>query len=393
MKSFLPKLTIIFVMFPVLIQAQPTVAGYTNYMLAGFNVLLEDEAVNTDPNLTLEAMDLLEEKLEEINNFCIAQEIKDSLRAVVFFMDWNTTEGAAVYHAGAQWLIENGYPTEKARCVEISNVTNFVNWTNQNQPYMVLHELAHAYHHRVLNFNHSGITAAYHHAVTNILYTNVEYHYGNQEYTVLDVAYALNNEFEFFAEATEAYFGLNDYYPFDREDLMEYDPTTFAVLEQVWNPFDINDAEIFVNGSNLTVGLNGASYQWVTCSDEFEPIIGATGQTYAPIISGDYSVLVSMGQCSGYATCVYFEVVSIDVEHSEQLSQPVIYPNPAKSSFRINGEGRWCVTVFNSLGQSIYQGVHTPSETISLPHWLTTGVYMIQLEQNNERQLQRLVVE
>ena len=47
-------------------------------------------------------------------------------------------------------------------------------------------------------------------------------------------AYALNNEREYFAELTEAFFGRNDYYPFVATDLAEYDPQGYAVLRQVW---------------------------------------------------------------------------------------------------------------------------------------------------------------
>jgi hypothetical protein len=36
--------------------------------------------------------------------------------------------------------------------------------------------------------------------------------------------YALNTSDEFFAEMTEAYWGQNDYYPFNREELKNCDP-------------------------------------------------------------------------------------------------------------------------------------------------------------------------
>jgi dipeptidyl-peptidase-4 len=47
-------------------------------------------------------------------------------------------------------------------------------------------------------------------------------------------AYALNNDQEYFAEATEAFFGTNDFYPFTRDELKEHDPEVFQVLEEVW---------------------------------------------------------------------------------------------------------------------------------------------------------------
>ena len=47
--------------------------------------------------------------------------------------------------------------------------------------------------------------------------------------------YALNNEKEYFAEMTEAYFGTNDFYPFVRAELEEHDPKMFRLLQALWD--------------------------------------------------------------------------------------------------------------------------------------------------------------
>lgn len=203
-------------------------------MLAGFNVLVQDSAFTEDSTLTKKGIELLESKLQEVMELPLSQVVQDSLKAVPIFVDWNTTTGAAVYHPGRQWLIDNGYVPQKAKCVEISNIRNFINWTKQNQPMMVLHELAHARHHRVFNFNSSVVTEAFANVQANGLYTNVSYHRGNGNYETVDKAYALNNEIEYLAEMTEAYFGTNDFYPFTRNELKEYDPIGYQAVEAIW---------------------------------------------------------------------------------------------------------------------------------------------------------------
>jgi hypothetical protein len=47
-------------------------------------------------------------------------------------------------------------------------------------------------------------------------------------------AYALNNDQEYFAELTEAYFGTNDFYPFVRPEVEQFDPVGFAMLKSAW---------------------------------------------------------------------------------------------------------------------------------------------------------------
>jgi dipeptidyl-peptidase-4 len=48
--------------------------------------------------------------------------------------------------------------------------------------------------------------------------------------------YGLNNHKEYFAEGTEAYLYRNDFYPFVRAELKEYDPQLHQLLEKVWGP-------------------------------------------------------------------------------------------------------------------------------------------------------------
>ena len=90
-------------------------------------------------------------------------------------MDWNTTNGAACYHPNLQWLINNGYIKDKWKSVEISNIVNFINWTELNQPFMVVHEMAHAYHDRVLGYNYLSIIQSYNNAMQASLYNWVLY--------------------------------------------------------------------------------------------------------------------------------------------------------------------------------------------------------------------------
>ncbi|MEL7124564.1 MAG: T9SS type A sorting domain-containing protein, partial [Bacteroidota bacterium] len=233
----------------------------------------------------------------------LTTEILDSLQAVKIFMDWNTTNGAAVYHPSVQWLTNNGYIPEKAKSVEISNVVNFVNWSNQNQPSMVIHEMAHAYHDRVLGFDYNPIIKAFENAITFELYNSVSYHAGNDVY-FNQQAYATTNELEYFAELTEAYLGENDFFPFFRDQIEDHDEEGYKVVRDVWQFGTTSTSEealsapirVFPNpvSDQLNIQLNSQN------SDIFLQVIATDGKLLKTMevdaqdnISIDVSDLVS----------------------------------------------------------------------------------------------------
>lgn len=134
----------------------------------------------------------------------------------------------ASYHPSRQWLVDNDRNPDKAQSVEISNAHNFLAWT-KHQPYMVLHELSHAYHHQVLGWDNPRVIQAYRKAKASGSYDKILNWRGVEK-----VHYAMNNQKEYFAEASEAYFGTNDMYPFVNAELKRHDPLMHKLLGDLW---------------------------------------------------------------------------------------------------------------------------------------------------------------
>ena len=95
---------------------------------------------------------------------------------------------------------------------------------------MLLHELIHAYHDRVLDFDHPAIVEAFKRVVKEKKYESVRHIRGG-----MTRHYALTNHKEFFAELSETYLFANDYFPFVRPELKEYDPETHTLLRRIWS--------------------------------------------------------------------------------------------------------------------------------------------------------------
>lgn len=174
------------------------------------------------------ALDLLATKLAEIRRTLPAPAVARLQKVPIWLGVDDGHAPCAEYHPSRDWLVENGYNPDKARCVEIGNATRFLDWSD-TQPAMILHELAHAYHDQVLGFDDPSIRAAYDAAKTSGRYDRVRHADGREERH-----YALTDPTEFFAELTESYFARNDFAPFTRAELKAHDPDSFAVLERAW---------------------------------------------------------------------------------------------------------------------------------------------------------------
>lgn len=209
---------------------QPT--SRTVREIEGWRVRVDDRLVGDAPDAELgtRALRFLEAKLVEIKAVVPPERVKD-LQGVTIVLDLNCGKlGAMQYHPSAGWLNANGYAEDLARCVHLPRAADVATRRNINeQPWVILHELAHAYHDQKLSFDEPRIVAAYDrfkqsgHGDAALLYNGKRVkHYG------------LTNPMEFFAEMTESFFGVNDFFPFNRAELQESEPELFELLTEIW---------------------------------------------------------------------------------------------------------------------------------------------------------------
>lgn len=214
----------------------PAEDKYIDLSFSGFIVKINERY--TDEHDAKIAIDFIEEDLKKIVKL-LPEHALEVMRPRPIWLEKNIrTDGAAWYHISRDWLISQDMNPEKEKSVEINNYVNYVDWSKLNQPLMLLHELAHLYHDLGITFDHPEVLAAYNNAITNNLYLDIERHDGYGRYSTVARAYALNNHHEYFAELSEAYFGENDFFPFTREELMDYDPMGYEVIDKIWRNLD-----------------------------------------------------------------------------------------------------------------------------------------------------------
>ena len=185
--------------------------------------LLAEQKELCDKTLTL-----LDHQLYQINRI-VPNKPRAELQRIPIWIELNDKRfPCCCYHPDIGWLKEHGVNPDKVKGVEIANPKNFLTWTRE-QPWMILHELAHGYHDIVLGSDNAELEAAYERMKKSGTYEKV-LHWNGQ--TVKH--YALTNSTEYFAESSEAYFGTNDFYPFTRPELQQHDPEMFRLLQKIW---------------------------------------------------------------------------------------------------------------------------------------------------------------
>ena len=137
---------------------------------------------------------------------------------------------AAQYHPSKGWLKSHNYNPDLEGCVELPNITTYLKRATNEPVLVLLHELAHAYHDKAHGFGYAPLNKAYQRfmadeSTQNVLRTTRGHfsHYGR------------SNSKEFFAEMTEAYYWNNDYFPFCRSELVDYDPELAKVIHTMWS--------------------------------------------------------------------------------------------------------------------------------------------------------------
>ncbi len=193
-------------------------------------LLLDQQAMATN-----RALELLQVQLEEIDRTLPPAAVADLKKVPLWLSpEYPQIAPQAEYHPGRQWLREQGRDERMVRGVEFTNVRIFEEETRR-MPNFALHELAHAYHHRVLSdgFENRAILQAYAAAVAGGKYDRVERQDAQGNLTH-DRHYGLTNPPEYFAECSEAFFARNDFFPYDRQQLQQVDPAVCELLAEAW---------------------------------------------------------------------------------------------------------------------------------------------------------------
>ncbi len=199
---------------------------------------IEGWTVHIDPQLLegennddgARALKMLANHLQRIAILVPEEQLAKMRKLEIWIEYHHSTLGAMQYHPSLGWLKSRGHDPRLAKKVHIPRAKELLSRQQMlKHPAVVLHELAHAYHDQYLGFNDPRFVEAYKKAKAAGIYEKVLLYNGRKVRH-----YGLTDQKEYFAEGTEAYFYRNDFYPFVRAELKEFDPTLHDLLSEVW---------------------------------------------------------------------------------------------------------------------------------------------------------------
>jgi|GEM_PF-5343184 len=134
------------------------------------------------------------------------------------------------------------------------------------------------------------------------------------------------------------------------------------------------DNTVTLTGSTLTVVQPGATYTWIDCNNNNQPISGVNGQSFSPSVNGNYAVIVNLNTCSVTSNC--FNLAAVGLAHIDQ-NKLHVYPNPAATELNVELEKISAISIFDISGKSIGKYNGSAAYTIDITA-LTPGMYILE---------------
>lgn len=198
--------------------------------IEGWTVHVDPELLEGEHEATGDlALRVLDQRLHEIVLKLPAGPVA-KLREVPIYLDRAHPLGNAHYHPDGGWLQRHGYDPAMEKAVHFTGAASLIREAaSPHATSVVLHELAHAYHDRVLGFDHPDILAGYKLFCDARKFDHTPTVQGDRR-----PHYGLTDHKEFFAEMTEAFFTGNNYFPFNHVQLHQEHRPTYDLIARIW---------------------------------------------------------------------------------------------------------------------------------------------------------------
>lgn len=131
-------------------------------------------------------------------------------------------------------------------------------------------------------------------------------------------------------------------------------------------------AIITQNGGTLTANASSGTYQWIECNSG-DPVSGATGQSFTPVVNGSYAVALTENGCTDYSECIVIDDVGLEELNGNGIG---IYPNPSSGVFTVAVTAPVAAVVTDASGKVLLKQELTEGENSIVLH-AANGIYFL----------------
>jgi hypothetical protein len=146
---------------------------------------------------------------------------------------------------------------------------------------------------------------------------------------------------------------------------------------------ELVNTNVSLDGSTLSAEQEGATYQWTDC--ETGEGVGENAQNFTPIVSGEYSVTITSGNCASTSDCIEIVVIGTEEHNAQSFA---IYPNPTANLVMIRGQNAQLIDrvyIYEISGRLVGQiSVNNLTAIIPVVH-LESGIYTLVIESEGEK--------
>jgi hypothetical protein len=201
---------------------------YAVEKVQGWDVRVKDTLWLEKPKLVREVFDILTVQLRAVID-TLPTQVVERLRTIpIYVTDTRSAPSSTHVHNAASWLLAHGEDEEKVLAIDIADPEKLRSDVNLSR-WVLLNNLALAYQGRFLSAKERIELWEMHRAALD------SGKYGVLPYEgYMRRSWSASSPTAYFAETSIAYWAHNSGYPFNRKDLLEYDPKMYAFLERVW---------------------------------------------------------------------------------------------------------------------------------------------------------------
>ncbi len=156
---------------------------------------------------------------------------------------------------------------------------------------------------------------------------------------------------------------------------------------------DTPDTSVTRNFDMLTATETNTTYQWLDCSNNYAPIVGATSQSFQVLTNGNYAVQLDNNGCVDTSSCL----TVVNVGTAQTFTEPVsLFPNPTTGKFWLDlgaVHTDISIQIMNAVGQVVlvenYNGMQRMEFDVDLPN----GIYFLEVKSGDKLAVMKFIKE